>query len=615
MRLPSVSFSFLRGAPDTADTSESTQRRKRVTYLSAMTTLMTIAVLASDLFRGAHFQARVLALIIASTSSAVLLAISLTTMFGPSIVGIIGAVWVVCVILADWYNAAAGYGRTWSLTVLVMDVQLATGVPRRFQAVALHLTALWVVLAAVENGTRLGMYDAWLVKDAGDIARVDCADPPCATGPSSIFAGFSVPLVVLYTDFFATRHFAEGLQRGKAKAVLSVHAVDQVVGHLVHFDLFSAEKALRDTAACLDDGLVDSLHLLLKNLSSYKPYLPQSCFENMDDAVPSVSEGTTQGTLDPCQSRSSGDAAASPRTSVPSSPRVYIEPCVPNDMLPNRVRQPQRRRATLLACNCCGLLAALAQCDAEAASSWLEAEVGRFADAVQVRGGVTDLLSGDHFTASFGALRAQGTLKESAVRVAVKLSTAASGVGELGALRVTSAVCSGRALCGDFGSDAARRFMIIGGVSSFIVAMERAAAAWRAGTLLDAVVHQDTTSSWHCRLRKRVTFPKLSPKPIGLWEVTQPAEGAQHNDEWMYEMESAQKNPWEAYNNAVMSWCEEKREAALAVVEAALLLQDGAVAEALHALRKQVQEGTAAPEGPLTAGALAGDPSPLSLPE
>eukprot|EP01062_Namystynia_karyoxenos_P039446 TRINITY_DN2866_c0_g2_i4.p1 TRINITY_DN2866_c0_g2~~TRINITY_DN2866_c0_g2_i4.p1 ORF type:complete len:646 (+),score=109.74 TRINITY_DN2866_c0_g2_i4:183-1940(+) len=525
----------------------------------------------------------------------------------------------------DWTGASLLRPQSWGLVVVALDASLVFSLPPIVHKMIIMGTLLYLAVERAEASARFGFYTAGN-PEGGMISACDCSSPPCATPGPRAAVDFMKSSVVLLTDFVLTRGFATALQQQVAMVDASVSVAAQVSDALARFDLDEAGTALGGAAGeVLPPGLSGSLRQLLHNLASYRPYLPQSCLEETEEG-PAESDGahgtpTTGGACPEMGVDSVCSEDGQPRMSHASSAfsgashaRRSSGAVAPIERSRGN-RAAARRSVTLLARNTSGMLAAPELAHNVSVSDWLAEEVERFQSAVSAQGGVSDLLSGDHFTASFGALRVQGTQRECAVRVAVNVSTAASGVGELGALRVTSAVCSGRALCGDFGSDAARRFMIIGGVSSFIVAMERAAAAWRAGTLLDAVVHQDTTSSWHCRLRKRVTFPKLSPKPIGLWEVTQPAEGAQHNDEWMYEMESAQKNPWEAYNNAVMSWCEEKREAALAVVEAALLLQDGAVAEALHALRKQVQEGTAAPEGPLTAGALAGDPSPLSLPE
>eukprot|EP00665_Eupelagonemidae_sp_cell47_P013623 gene13623-biopygen13395 len=52
---------------------------------------------------------------------------------------------------------------------------------------------------------------------------------------------------------------------------------------------------------------------------------------------------------------------------------------------------------------------------------------------------------------------------------------------ELERLPISAAVCCGSAVCGDFGSRDQQRFMSIGGVSSFVVVIERVATRGKEG--------------------------------------------------------------------------------------------------------------------------------------
>eukprot|EP01062_Namystynia_karyoxenos_P013915 TRINITY_DN149_c1_g1_i2.p1 TRINITY_DN149_c1_g1~~TRINITY_DN149_c1_g1_i2.p1 ORF type:complete len:787 (+),score=172.53 TRINITY_DN149_c1_g1_i2:99-2459(+) len=670
------------------------------------------------------------------------------------------------VILSDWGNATAVGGmRTWPLTVAIMDIYLAVGAPRAAQQLVLSATAAWVVISSVHEVYSLGLYglEGWTDYDMEDREkRCRCAEPPCPTGRvPEIFTRFFTILLVLYTDYWATRHFAEGQRKEQAKVAVMVETAERVAGLLAQFDLAAAEDALKGAISAgrpLPPRLACSYRTLLRNLASYRPYLPDSCFYENDEECDSW-EGSHLGA-----SRRPTDPEAAPREGpvesaalgavlevackTPSpplgqsrAPSAAMSPCrefttatsfsgmrrqvtattvmrrlssaaslgeerqnsgesaLPStssgESVPGRVptapgHAPRARRVTLLFRNSCGLLAAAARTDAANLSAWLAAEVERFCSAVRLQGGMTLLISADHLSASFGALKTQGTHCSAAVCVAWVLAAArpaaprvspepATREGEasspphrsgsvpvlstalssprlrraagstgvvgsphakvvasprlkpagsprlraeapcppIGVLHSTAAVGCGRALCGDFGSAAAQRFMVIGGVGAFVVAAERAAAAWGVGVLVDAAVHSDVEPFWSCRLRKRVCFPKLSSKRIALWQVVEDRMGDQSGDEWMYELESARPNPWRGYNAAVETWCTQGAEQALGVVTRALegLGTGGSTAarEGLLAVRELAQEGAAPPVGDLSAAAFAGDPAPLHV--
>eukprot|EP01062_Namystynia_karyoxenos_P084188 TRINITY_DN9850_c0_g1_i2.p1 TRINITY_DN9850_c0_g1~~TRINITY_DN9850_c0_g1_i2.p1 ORF type:complete len:548 (+),score=103.57 TRINITY_DN9850_c0_g1_i2:462-2105(+) len=520
----------------------------------------------------------------------------------------------------------------WSWVVLIMDMFLALNVPWVYQRVTLSLTAVYILVVYAESGYRLGLFDIEGFIEEGGLAaeNCECTDPPCGIG-MNVFVYVPCVLIILFGDFFCTRNFASGLRSEQAKVLAAVEVADQVAASLAGFDLATAEVALDNAGSALPPRLAQSFSHLLRNLASYRPYLPQSCFEQDGgaDSSPRGSAASSQclaaeqlsfasrGGISADHRPPGGSFNTQPRRSIASSvalsatdrsSRTGSEHEAPAREA-RTAHAPQHRRVTLLHWNSSGLLAALRETGEM--NSWLSEAVERFSAAVRAQGGVAELLSGDHHSASFGALKAQGTQRTSATGAAVALS----GRDPAG-LCHTAAVCHGRALCGDFGSAAAQRFMVIGGVSAFVVAEERAAAAWRVGVLIDAAVHADAEMLWSCRLRKRVSFPKFSQSLIGLWEVLGERLGERGPDEWMYELENAQPNPWRAYNDAVGRWCDGAVEQALGLIADALTKAgpdcDPAVRDALLAARELAQEGAEPPVGQLTAAALAGCPAPLA---
>eukprot|EP01062_Namystynia_karyoxenos_P071182 TRINITY_DN665_c3_g2_i2.p1 TRINITY_DN665_c3_g2~~TRINITY_DN665_c3_g2_i2.p1 ORF type:complete len:737 (+),score=180.69 TRINITY_DN665_c3_g2_i2:104-2212(+) len=565
--------------------------------------------------------------------------------------------------------------RIWPMVILVMDMFLAVAMPKRYQMFVIHITGLWLIIDVVEREFRLGVYDIPSMTDTIRFWELcNCSTPPCGLGHLMFVpVGICGVLFMLYADYFATRSFAEGLQSEKCRAEASVLVADQVSAALAHFDLGTAASALDQAGNALPPKLLTSFQQLLANLASYRPYLPQSCFA----AALAGSEGTDDGTeedgrtslgglghsivcADSVESADSVSSSSAARTASDMSGRGLPAKMCVAQASGVRARPALLRRATLLLRNSCDFLQYTAQADGQAVSDALAAAVEGFIAVVGSRGGVPDLLSGDHLSATFGAVKAQGTHRLSATGAAVQLAapvatgTAAqsgaqsaaqsyltlvpeaqqvhsfSGEGRSWQSRrcseargpVTVAVCSGKALCGDFGSATAQRFMVLGPLSSFAPAVERAAAAWGVAVLIDPVVQLDIEQFWSCRLRRKVRFPKLgTSEHLALWEVLQDnLEGcAGAADEWMYELEKVLVNPWMAYNTIVTQWCTGSAAEALAGIER--LRSEGSssaeegvpqeVSLALAALAEALQGDCPPPIGELSAAAMAGDPAPV----
>eukprot|EP01062_Namystynia_karyoxenos_P020268 TRINITY_DN17684_c1_g1_i1.p1 TRINITY_DN17684_c1_g1~~TRINITY_DN17684_c1_g1_i1.p1 ORF type:complete len:170 (+),score=43.88 TRINITY_DN17684_c1_g1_i1:41-511(+) len=143
--------------------------------------------------------------------------------------------------------------------------------------------------------------------------------------------------------------------------------------------------------------------------------------------------------------------------------------------------------------------------------------------------------------------------------------------------------------------------------------MERCAAAWGTPVLVDSAVHSDIEHTWSCRLRQCARFSKAAgPRPIGLWEVVCERTAGGGPEEWMYELERAQPNPWQLYNEVVHCWVKSGAVGALGLLcERRGQPEGGGVvhAEDIQALERRLREGAAAPHCDLSD--LAPTPAPL----
>eukprot|EP01060_Flectonema_neradi_P006159 TRINITY_DN1412_c0_g1_i15.p1 TRINITY_DN1412_c0_g1~~TRINITY_DN1412_c0_g1_i15.p1 ORF type:complete len:749 (+),score=140.10 TRINITY_DN1412_c0_g1_i15:37-2283(+) len=169
----------------------------------------------------------------------------------------------------------------WPLAVLIVDAVLLCRMPPLFGKVIVSLVSFYLLFIAVERAARFGLYDI-----AGEKMRGlrECFNPtpeqlsisPCKQDAfySASIAGISTAVFLL--DFYCTRSFAVGMQREQEKLQASVSLAEAIVSDLVRFDLDAAEDRI---ASERTTALTEILSRLLNNLRQYRPYLPDSLFE------------------------------------------------------------------------------------------------------------------------------------------------------------------------------------------------------------------------------------------------------------------------------------------------------------------------------------------------
>eukprot|EP01062_Namystynia_karyoxenos_P020608 TRINITY_DN177_c1_g1_i1.p1 TRINITY_DN177_c1_g1~~TRINITY_DN177_c1_g1_i1.p1 ORF type:complete len:1024 (+),score=193.69 TRINITY_DN177_c1_g1_i1:107-3073(+) len=387
-------------------------------------------------------------------------------------------------------------------------------------------------------------------------------------------------------------------------------------------------------------SMQESFLQMVRNLREYRSYMPASCLlteEQEEEEAESVSvvdapDGTEHRPSPACRlsvhhrsSARGSDASSLSRSCADSEDNRTVSPLKGKDSrvtFAKTAHAAVRKRVTLVVVNRRGFLHEMSRVAPRALSSFLSDEVTAFAQITQDRKGVVEMLSADHFSANFGAARILGAHRVAAVSAAAQFcgvveprfqkgafqrratmardGTGASGESEWAALPLTSAVATGQALCGDFGSvSAGQRYMIMGSVLPLVMTLERIAAVWQSKVLTDHTAADDAAQVWHLRLRKRVLFRKHSTTPIGLWEVTDPREvGRGSQAEWMYELASADAPKWDPYNKAVSQWCYGDVQKARVMVHTSL--EKGGcpadVADALHALEAQIAAAADPPQ-------------------
>eukprot|EP01065_Artemidia_motanka_P004986 TRINITY_DN1236_c2_g3_i1.p1 TRINITY_DN1236_c2_g3~~TRINITY_DN1236_c2_g3_i1.p1 ORF type:complete len:667 (+),score=158.22 TRINITY_DN1236_c2_g3_i1:36-2003(+) len=515
----------------------------------------------------------------------------------------------VAVILLDWSNAAGALPRMWSLAVLTTDASMMGDLPQWLTNSLVHVIALWLVVERACAMARVDIYSVALL--GNDVHRettvCDCASPPCDEGRGTVInllAGF---ITVLYLDFIITRGFASSMKKQLRLARSTLQVSAEVARHLSDYNIEEARQALE--AKCGDEmalspELQDTYERLLGNLQTYRPYLPQSCFPSRDsdagsdvgapigDMASSASQVASLALPDVGHKRSrllSTTLDFGLADSIRRGPESLADSV--NSIQPaGAVHFPPRmRRVTLLRANECGFLTS--RFKDSGLSTWIDGAIAAFCDATVKNKGVVELVSGDHRFANFNASRPCLSHRVWGTRCGADVASrpALSARSRRASVETPTcvAVCSGICLAGDFGTDSFRQFMVSGPTYIETEIAVRTATLGGIPVLVDGKVHSDICTTWEVRLREGFYVPKLNTR-MRLWQPLRERVAA-FCDEWMYQLEQGEQNPWDAYNDASVLWLEGMRGGAVETLDKASE-SSPAVAEAARELRARIQE-------------------------
>eukprot|EP00756_Hemistasia_phaeocysticola_P033921 Hpha_TRINITY_DN16493_c3_g1::TRINITY_DN16493_c3_g1_i1::g.159815::m.159815 len=481
---------------------------------------------------------------------------------------------LVGIVLTDLGNVAELGVRVWSFVVLLLDIALVFNTPRTIPIV-ISITLVYLLVERLEAGVRFGLYDVFSFDDT--LETCDCAHPPCARGVPTAGLGWTAFVVVLVIDFYFTRGFAADLRCQVRRVGASVEVAGDIAAALARYDIEGAHKAITSDHD-LPKELAHSFLHLLANLRSYRAYLPHSCLVREAAPIESPSVGasdppcvtisSTGGSRTGALAQSSQGAQRStlsghqsslsaPR-SVLSAPHSALsghqsalsggsdgsastissgisvtdsDPALASHKSFTKLRSnPRRARVSLAAGNMVGYLAASGDLAGEGNARWIGSDVERWCVAVMEAKGVVDLIQGDRRYASFNARQACGEHASAAVEV---LSSRGEGV------MCSGCVVTGMSVCGDFGSTAVMRYMVLGGVASSLHPFERIAARWETKVLCEAEAYSAACYRWDGELLGAVFMAKRGDRPLRLYNMTsRRGRGNNGPEEWMYELEN-----------------------------------------------------------------------------
>eukprot|EP00756_Hemistasia_phaeocysticola_P018953 Hpha_TRINITY_DN15628_c6_g4::TRINITY_DN15628_c6_g4_i2::g.98088::m.98088 len=421
------------------------------------------------------------------------------------------------------------------IIVLLLDMALIFNTDRVIP-VTLFLTMTYIVVDRVEKATRFGFYELWA--NDGIPIVCSCADPPCTESAGVTVTTLTTPVLVLLVDFNLTRAFAVGIRYQLRRIEASVKVASQVAAALARYDVDGAEKAIKLDNE-LPAELTHSYLQLVANLRSYKAYLPHSCLVPQD-----ARQGELRDTEATCEEADGGSVSDGPHT--PSSKATSGSVTTHSTEAFGRMHSLdlkaaiQRRRVSLAARNMIGYLSG--ELAAQSNAEWIAADVEQWCSTVVEDRGVVDAIGGDRRYASFNARQACGEHASAAIRV---LSSQGDG-------NWSGCVVTGQAVCGDFGSASALRFMVLGRVSSSLHPLERIAAQWRTKVLADGEAFSSACFNWQGEMLGAVLMAKRDTKRLCLYSMISKRRRIDGvgSDEWMYELENMAKSDYDDVNDA-----------------------------------------------------------------
>ena len=183
-------------------------------------------------------------------------------------------------------------GALWAPLVLSVDFMLVMQVPSRYSVGLVVFTICWLIMMAVEQRFRFGLFDLPGLPPQGgphgreaNLNRVDCEKLPCATDPSIQVIEATA---VFFIDFLATRGFARDILKEQATMQRTINVVQEIASLLAKYDVEGVAEMLKVQRDELPEEMHATLQRMEENLRKYRPYLPAALFEE-EGGAPSAS--------------------------------------------------------------------------------------------------------------------------------------------------------------------------------------------------------------------------------------------------------------------------------------------------------------------------------------
>eukprot|EP01060_Flectonema_neradi_P006164 TRINITY_DN1412_c0_g1_i3.p1 TRINITY_DN1412_c0_g1~~TRINITY_DN1412_c0_g1_i3.p1 ORF type:complete len:742 (+),score=140.73 TRINITY_DN1412_c0_g1_i3:247-2472(+) len=190
-------------------------------------------------------------------------------------------VFLFLILYYDLINMSEMRPAIWPMAVVLVDAVLLCRMRREVGLAISMSVSLYLVILMSERWLRYGLFDLVGDKMAGvgtcfQVTPEERMVTPCKEELTFVVANGGSFIVIFLADYYCTRSFAVGMQREQEKLQMSVSLAEALVSDLVRFDLDAAEDRI---ASERTTALTEILSRLLNNLRQYRPYLPDSLFE------------------------------------------------------------------------------------------------------------------------------------------------------------------------------------------------------------------------------------------------------------------------------------------------------------------------------------------------
>ena len=483
--------------------------------------------------------------------------------------------WVIALLYANALGLFAsdvilrGVGRiTWPIFVCVIDALLVAGVPTMVTSVLVAAVVFYLLLMYAETVLRMGVLDF-----PGSISQslrreelsqmLDCDTVPCPRNAADTLGDSMTPLIVFVLDYIVTRGFSVSMVNSQKRLEKTIDVMQHIADLLANYDIETVSEVLDERQSSLPPKVCATLRTLERNLRLYKPYLPQSCFQDDFRGEEEKQDGTEK------------DSGSASTATVSSSSSASTPLNVPVPAASVRQLRLTASFATLLVVNIKNSLSEEATDLSSLFSDVLTATL-----AATGRG-VVDLFVGDKIHCSFNTSRRCATHAVAAVHMAKGLAFPCnSDVSD----RVNVGISSGKVLMGEMGCLAMRRFSVFGKLLQEVQEVERVGRAVGSNVVCSLATFKDA----ECEHRMRLLPLSLSRRDDGTGEALIVADlvvGARDTGpgaragEWLYHV-GAMQEEWATFNNAVRKYLDGLLSAEAAIASAG---EKGAVLEELMA--------------------------------
>ena len=503
-------------------------KRKRIfTLLCSVGMVSTTFGLPHIISSGMYWIAASSLLSIFSCASSLVYLCVLKHQATDRFIHVLCALLCVFITMGDFSSSLTQTAPAWPVFVLITDVLLLAETPPKSSATTAICCCTWLTIRASERIFRFGLFDfSWGVQDQATRrdALCGCETMPCSVPFAQGVAALSGEMLVFVLDFLCTRGFALSVLEEKGRILASIDTANHIATSLSRFDLEMASELLDE--AVIPDELKLSFELILANLKSYRPYLPQSCFPEAEPEVEESQRSVTCGISD----------TVSSMESRPTNLRKHFSEI----------------SVSLLVANVRNSLVVLQHSQKSFMDLISDLVSTSFTIICQNRG-TLDLFLGDRIFANFGATRVHSGHALSCVEAAKGIAKSSEGIlipyqvegGTL--LSMDIGMGSGRLHCGDLGSDTMIRYSFIGKLAHLVSVVERAACKMNITMLCEGGLYRQVRESIEICVHLQ-TILHLDTIHL-LYEVIAGIhEEEAFPEEWMYQLESRGVGKWDAFN-------------------------------------------------------------------